>query len=68
MTRARGVGKMDVKVRLSIQNKRVDSIYPNFEDCLHTTGAVKKMAECMQGVANLHEDNVGSGLVLSYKF
>ncbi|CAE6354649.1 unnamed protein product [Rhizoctonia solani] len=27
------------------------------EDCLHTTGAVKKMAECMQGVANLHEDN-----------
>ncbi|CEL60321.1 Sorting nexin-33 OS=Xenopus laevis GN=snx33 PE=2 SV=1 [Rhizoctonia solani AG-1 IB] len=27
------------------------------EACMHTTSAVKKMAECMQGVANLHEDN-----------
>ncbi|KAF8741787.1 WASP-binding domain of Sorting nexin protein, partial [Rhizoctonia solani] len=27
------------------------------EDCLHTTKAVQKMAECMQGVANLHEDS-----------
>ncbi|KAJ1311888.1 hypothetical protein OPQ81_010347 [Rhizoctonia solani] len=27
------------------------------EECLHTTKAVQKMAECMQGVANLHEDS-----------
>ncbi|CAE6478129.1 unnamed protein product [Rhizoctonia solani] len=27
------------------------------EGCLHTTKAVQKMAECMQGVANLHEDS-----------
>ncbi|CAE6444702.1 unnamed protein product [Rhizoctonia solani] len=28
-----------------------------FKECLHTTKVVQKMAECMQGVANLHEDN-----------
>ncbi|CAE6444750.1 unnamed protein product [Rhizoctonia solani] len=27
------------------------------EECLHTTKAVQKMSECMQGVANLHEDS-----------
>ncbi|CAE6464701.1 unnamed protein product [Rhizoctonia solani] len=27
------------------------------EECVHTTKAVQKMAECMQGVANLHEDS-----------
>jgi hypothetical protein len=55
MTRGRGVGMISAKVCLELFQEfgaDVDA------DCLQMTKALQKMAECMQLVADLHEDSV----------
>jgi hypothetical protein len=35
-------------------------------DCLQMTKALQKMSDCMQLVADLHEDSVSEGYVLNH--
>lgn len=55
MMRERGVGTTNAKVYPELSCLTLAN---GVEDCLQMTKALQKMAECMQLVADLHEDSV----------